>query len=174
MNSFKVVKQFDHVHNGTILDMSTHDNLLITCGYNLRHGNYIMDPLVKLFDLRMQKALPPVSFPAASFIRMHPKMTAAAIIGSNTGQFQVVDVLNPGAMKIYNATVNSYITAMDLSPSGDVLTIMDAEGVLQVWSSMGKRNFTEFGNPVEWPDPPTRPAVRIDNDTCVIPIPRAR
>jgi len=36
MNSFKVVKQFDHVHNGTILDMDTHDNVLITCGYNMR------------------------------------------------------------------------------------------------------------------------------------------
>jgi len=36
MNSFQVVKQFDHVHTGTILDMDTHDNLLITCGYSLR------------------------------------------------------------------------------------------------------------------------------------------
>ena len=115
----------------------------------------------------MQKALPPVSFPAASFIQMHPKMTAAAIIGSSSGQFQVVDVMNTSAMKIYNASVNTYVTAMDLSPSGDVLSIMDAEGVVQMWSSMGKRNFTEFGNPVEWPDPPTRPVVSIGENTLV-------
>lgn len=37
MNSLATVKQFDHVHTGTILDMDTHDNLLITCGYSLRY-----------------------------------------------------------------------------------------------------------------------------------------
>lgn len=36
MNSFKVVKEFPGVHNGTILDMDTHDNLMITCGYSMR------------------------------------------------------------------------------------------------------------------------------------------
>lgn len=130
-----------------------------------------MDPLVKVFDLRMQKALPPVSFPGASFIRMHPKMSAAAIIGSNNGQFQIVDVMNPGAMKIYNATVSSYITALELSPTGDILALMDAEGILQMWSSLGKRNFTEFGNLVEWPEPPSRPTVTITDNTYV---PRCR
>ena len=70
MNSFQVVKTFENVHTGTILDMDTHDNLLVTCGYSLRHGSYIVDPLVKVYDLRMQKALPPVSYPGASFIRM--------------------------------------------------------------------------------------------------------
>lgn len=132
-----------------------------------RHANFIVDPLVKVFDLRMQKALPPVSFPGASFIQMHPKMTAAAIIGSNTGQFQIVDVMNPGAMKIYNASTSSYVSAMQLSPTGDVLALLDAEGVLQMWSSMGKRNFTEFGNPVKWPEPPARSTVSITDSTYV-------
>lgn len=180
-NSFQVVKTFEGVHSGTILDIDTHDNLLITCGYSLRcfvqarrdvtptdenrHGNYIVDPLVKVYDLRMQKALPPISFPGANFIRMHPKMSAAAIIGSSAGQFQLVDVMNPGATKIYAATTSSYIKSLELSPSGDVLALMDAEGVLQLWSSMGKRNFTEFGNVVDWPEPPVRAAVHIGDTT---------
>lgn len=164
-NSFQVVKQFESAHNGTILDMDTRDNLLITCGYNLRHGNYIVDPLVKLYDLRMQKALPPISFPGASFIRMHPKMTAVALIGTNSGQFQAVDVTSPITTKIYNANVSTFVSAMELAPSGDVLAMLDAEGVLQLWSTLGNTKFTEFAAPIEWPEPPVRPNVTIIDNT---------
>jgi PAB-dependent poly(A)-specific ribonuclease subunit 2 len=127
----------------------------------------MVDPLVRLFDLRMQRALPPVSFPGAAYIKMHPKMSAAAIIGSTTGQFQVVDVMNPAAMKIYNATVGSYISNLELAPTGDVLAMVDSEGMLQLWSSMGKTNFTEFGVPIDWPEQHTRPNVALRDDTYV-------
>lgn len=36
MNTFNVVKEFQGVHNGTVLDMDTHDNLMISCGYVIR------------------------------------------------------------------------------------------------------------------------------------------
>lgn len=124
-----------------------------------------MEPLVKIYDLRMQKALPPVAFPAASFLRMHPKMTAAAIICSTSGAFQIADVMNPGACRLYHANIQTYITAMDLSPTGDFIAMADAEGMLQIWSSPGKKNFTDVGAPIDWPEPPVRSTVAIGEET---------
>lgn len=125
----------------------------------------MVDPLVKIYDLRMQKALPPVSFPGAAFLRMHPKMTAAAIIASSAGSFQVADVMNPGACRVYHANIQTYITAMDLSPTGDFLAMADAEGIVQIWSAPGKKQFTDVGAPIDWPEPPVRSTATIDDNT---------
>lgn len=127
----------------------------------------MIDPLVKIYDLRMQKALPPHSFPGAAFIRMHPKMTAAAIIASNNGQFENADVMNPSSIQLYHANIQTYLTAMDLSPTGDVLAMMDGEGILQLWTRSGKSNFTDLAAPIEWPEPVPQITTRILDDTWV-------
>lgn len=196
MNSFKVVQNFPQAHGSAISDIDTQANTLLTCGYSPRfyflsiipylqkrdfnrlqgnrQGTYHLDTLVKVYDLRMHKALPPIGFPSgAAFVRMHPKLTAAAIVASQAGQIQIIDIMNPAAMKLYHANVTSYITAMELAPSGDALALMDADGFLQLWGSPEKLRFTELMNPVEWPEPPTIPTVTINGDTSVPPL-RAR
>lgn len=118
----------------------------------------------------MNRALPPLGFPAgAAFVRMHPKMSASAIIASQAGQFQVIDINNPAALRLYHANVTTYVTAMELAPSGDALALMDADGYLQLWGSPEKMRFTELMNPVEWFEEPPRPGVAINDDTSVIP-----
>lgn len=116
----------------------------------------------------MMKALPPHSFPGASFIRMHPKMTASAIIASSTGQFENADIMNPGAVQLYHVNIQTYLTALDLSPTGDVLAMMDAEGHLQLWSRPGKANFTDLATPIDWPEPPMKSTTIITDDTYVV------
>lgn len=122
----------------------------------------------------MNRALPPLGFPAgAAFVRMHPKMSASAIIASQAGQFQVIDINNPAALRLYHANVTTYVTAMELAPSGDALALMDADGYLQLWGSPEKMRFTELMNPVEWFEEPPRPGVAISDDTSVVSFPRA-
>lgn len=121
----------------------------------------------------MNRALPPIGFPAgAAFVRMHPKMSASAIIASQAGQFQVIDINNPAALRLYHANVTTYVTAMELAPSGDALALMDADGYLQLWGSPEKMRFTELMNPVEWFEEPPRPGVAINDDTSVVLFPR--
>ncbi|PUU76126.1 ubiquitin carboxyl-terminal hydrolase-domain-containing protein [Tuber borchii] len=166
MNTFKVVKEFPQAHGSTISDLDTQGNTILTCGYSPRQGTYHLDTLVKVYDLRTNRALAPVGFPSgAAFARMHPKLSAAAIVASQAGQIQVVDIENPAAIKLYHANVTSYITAMELAPSGDALALMDADGYLQLWGCPDKLRFTELMNPVEWPEPPILPNVAIRDDT---------
>lgn len=117
----------------------------------------------------MNRALPPLGFPAgAAFVRMHPKMSASAIIASQAGQFQIIDINNPATLRLYHANVTSYVTAMELAPSGDALALMDADGYIQLWGAPDKMEFTELMNPVEWYEDPPRTGVTINDDTFVV------
>lgn len=109
---------------------------------------------------------------------MHPKLSGTAIIANRQGKVDIVDVNNPGATKSFQTSHYTHtahtahnqgtvLTQIELSPSGDVLAMMDSDGVLQMWSAFGKRNFTEFGAPVEWPEPPTRPSIVMTDTTYV-------
>lgn len=120
----------------------------------------------------MNRALPPLGFPAgAAFVRMHPKMSASAIIASQAGQFQIIDINNPATLRLYHANVTSYVTAMELAPSGDALALMDADGYVQLWGAPEKMRFTELMNPVEWYEDPPRPGVTVNDDTSVVSFP---
>ena len=122
----------------------------------------MLDPLVNVYDLRTYRPLPPIPFPAgAAFCRMHPKMSTTGIVASQTGQFHVTDIANPHVVNLRQASVTSYLSALELAPSGESLAICDADCMLQLWGSPEKMRFTEFHNPVEWPTAP-RPNPVID------------
>jgi PAB-dependent poly(A)-specific ribonuclease subunit 2 len=82
-------------HTGTISDLDVSGNLIVTCGFSERQGTLIIDPLVKVYDMRNMRSLAPIPFPnGPSFLKMHPKLSATVCIASQTGQFQMCDVGN--------------------------------------------------------------------------------
>jgi len=82
-------------HTGTISDLDVSGNLIVTCGFSERQGTLIIDPLVKVYDMRNMRSLAPIPFPnGPSFLKMHPKLSATVCIASQTGQFQLCDVGN--------------------------------------------------------------------------------
>ncbi|GAO46990.1 hypothetical protein G7K_1204-t1 [Saitoella complicata NRRL Y-17804] len=163
--TFKVQHRFA-AHTGTITDMDTQGNLLLTCGFSARHGQYVLDPIVKVFDLRTMRPLVPIPFPAGpTFIRMHPKLPSA-IITAQMGQYHITDVNNVSDLKLRQATTVSFISAVDLSPSGDAFALADADGIVQLWGTSDEPSFSEFASPVDWPDPVvTPPKVEFKDDT---------
>jgi hypothetical protein len=54
-------------------------------------------------------------------------------VASQTGQLQVVDLMNPNAINLRQANV-SFMLGIDLSPSGEALAINDAECAIQSYS----------------------------------------
>lgn len=56
------------------------------------------DPLVKVYDLRTMRALPPIPFPSGpAFIHVLPKRTSSLVVTSLQGLVNVVDASDPGA-----------------------------------------------------------------------------
>ena len=140
-----------------------------------RPTGYVLDPLVKRWDIRNLRSLVPIPSYAPSSIRMHPKFTNTAIIAQRSGQFNFVDVDNTTLNHLYHASMPSEsaaLTKLAVSPSGEALAFADNEGLIQLWArgSLGEVQFTEYSSPIEWPYTPQDHLPAIDINDTEIPL----
>ncbi|KAJ5105410.1 hypothetical protein NUU61_002757 [Penicillium alfredii] len=157
LSDFSIVKTWK-AHGAAVNDMDARNDLLVTCGFSVRHGGSpIVDPLANVYDLKTLSPLPPIPFHAgAAYVRMHPKLHTTSFVASQSGQVQVVDLMNPNAINLRQANVNVML-GIDLSPSGEALAIIDAECSIHLWGSPTKIHFNEMSKETEFADVPTRP-----------------
>jgi PAB-dependent poly(A)-specific ribonuclease subunit 2 len=154
-STLKVVKIWQ-AHLGVINDMDAKADYLVTCGLSPRQQHGMMhDPLANVFDLKTLTPLPPIPFqPGAAFVRMHPKMSTTSIVASQTGQLQVVDIMNPHTVNLKQAHIydNNFLTAVELAPSGEALALASSMCQIHLWGSPSRLKFAEFSNPMTFPD----------------------
>lgn len=157
LGDFSVVKSWK-AHGTAVNDMDARNDLLVTCGFSARHlGAPIVDPLANVYDLKTLTPLPPIPFHAgAAYVRMHPKLHTTSFVASQTGQLQVIDLMNPNSVNLRQANV-TLMLGIDLSPSGEALAIIDAEAAIHLWGSPSKIHFNEMSKETEFADVPTRP-----------------
>lgn len=157
MGDFRVVKSWK-AHSAAVNDMDARSDFLVTCGFSLRHlGTPIVDPLANVYDLKTLAPLPPIPFHAgAAYVRMHPKMHTTSFVASQTGQLQVVDLMNPTAISLRQANV-AFILGIEIAPSGEALAINDAECSIHLWGSPTKVHFNEMSKQPEFADVAPRP-----------------
>lgn len=152
--SFSVIKSWK-AHLGWINDMDANPNFLVTCGWS-PHQQFgsMLDPLAKVFDLKTLMPLPPVPFHVgAAHVRMHPRMLDTGIIASRTGQLQFVDITSGTMVGMRQLNLmDSQLTCLDVSASGEAIAVADASFYLQLWGSPSGVRFTNYSNPTEFPD----------------------
>ncbi|KAH7032044.1 ubiquitin carboxyl-terminal hydrolase-domain-containing protein [Linnemannia elongata] len=154
-------------HTGTISDLDVSGNLIVTCGFSERQGTLIIDPLVKVYDMRTMRSLAPIPFPnGPSFLKMHPKLSTTVCIASQTGQFQMCDVGNlTSGIQFYQINTASYVNCFDISYSGEMVALGDATNVVHMWGDKQEPQMNHFSNPIDAPTMPVPPTVAVgDND----------
>lgn len=148
-----VIKSWQ-AHTASINDMSAQNNYLVTCGWSTRpYGPPMLDILAKIFDLRKLEQLPPIPFPGgAAFVQMHPKMSTTSVVASQSGQLQVVDLMNPNTSNLHQANLSSYMLSLVLAPSGAAWALTDQENMVHIWGPQKKLQFTDYAHPTEFAD----------------------
>lgn len=122
-------------HSGSIADLVICGVTVLTCGFHIRYGNYSLESMVKVFDIRSLRPLIPIQFGAGpTFLQSHPKMTTSALMVSHSGQLQIIDVGNPADINLRQLSVMSYLTAFDISSSGEAMVYTDAENNIHLWA----------------------------------------
>ena len=137
------------------------DGLICKCNpysADCRSGHPLPDPLVRLYDIRTLRALPPISFPAGpAFAVLHPTDPSKLVISSQQGMLQVIDMASGSSGSFAQLDVTSYITSMALSSAGDYLAFGDGDGQIHLWTSLSTEDpLPPFASGIrtEWPDPP--------------------
>ncbi|THV07954.1 hypothetical protein K435DRAFT_815204 [Dendrothele bispora CBS 962.96] len=144
-------------HYSGIQGLQTIGNFIFTIGLSLRQGRPFPDPLVKVYDLRSLRPLPPVPFSSSpAFINVVPRRSSSVAVTSNQGLINIVDATNLGATsEFYQFDLTSYVTSVAVSPTGAYIACGDAEGVVHMKSQTeeGSTPLNGFdGQPVEWAD----------------------
>lgn len=161
--SLVVLKQWQAQTSG-FSGIDAKSDFLVTCGWTQRNfGALAPDPIAKVFDLKKMEQAPPISFPAgAAFVQIHPKMSTTCVIGSRSGQLQVVDMMNANTSNI--RYLPSQLDDFIMSPSGNIWILVDQLNVIHVWGAMGKLAFNENPDETEFADE-TAPVPYLDVDS---------
>lgn len=170
-NSLQVIRTLP-AHSGPVSDMDCSGSTVLSCAYSPRKNGYMPEPLVSIFDLRAMKPLPPVAFPAgAGFVRCLPKLTSCCVVASPSGQLQFIDIANSANVYLYQSAASSPLTGIDISPSGEYMTLTDSEGFVQLWTNgSGAASFAEFPGPIEFPTSQEDYLHQIDVDDLSTPL----
>ena len=167
LTDYQLLKSWK-AHSTAVNDMDARNDFLVTCGFSIRQlGVPIVDPLANVYDLKSLTSLPPIPFHAgAAYVRLHPKLQTTSFVASQTGQMQVVDLMNPVNVMLKQANVQ-FMLGMEIASSGDAVALTDTNGWIYLWGSPSKVRFnniskeTEFGDPlpqnvpqVDWDDAP--------------------
>ncbi|KAF2091807.1 hypothetical protein K490DRAFT_70560 [Saccharata proteae CBS 121410] len=161
--NFRVVKKWK-AHKEWINDMDAKSDFLVTCGYSRRQmQTYILDPFAYVYDLKTLLPLPPIPFHVgAAFVRMHPRMSTTSIVASQSGQLQVVDLMNPNTANVRQVNLyETFLTGLEMAPSGEALALSDSLCSVRIWGSPTKVRFTDQSQPTEFPDH-TLPHPKLD------------
>ena len=151
----------------SIYGMDAQNNYLVACGWVNRAQGPMLAGFVNVYDLRTASQMTPVSFHAgAAFVQMHPRMSTTCIVASQSGQLQVIDVVNPNAIVLKQINISTYMSNMVLAPTGEALAVSDADGYIHLWGSPSKLQFCEYtSQALEWGDTPEPvPPVDIDSE----------
>ncbi|XP_006458223.1 hypothetical protein AGABI2DRAFT_183307 [Agaricus bisporus var. bisporus H97] len=147
-------------HQCSIQGLQTTGNYIFTIGQSERQSRPIPDPLVKVYDLRTMRALPPMPFSSnPAFINVLPKRSSSIAVVSDQGLIHVMDASNiSAASEFYQLNVTSYITSMSISPTGTFMAFGDADGTIHMMSQAEEGSNMPFngfdGQPITWMDTP--------------------
>jgi len=152
IRSLQLVKTWQ-AHTSRINDMDARHDFLVTCGWTIRpHGPPSLENLAKVYDLKRLEQLTPLPFPTgAAYIQIHPKMSTTGVIGSTSGQLQIVDLMNPNTANM--KMLSTYMSNFVMSPSGNVWVMVDRENTLHLWGSPERMQFNDVSKSTEFADP---------------------
>ncbi|XP_077977957.1 PAN2-PAN3 deadenylation complex catalytic subunit PAN2-like [Glandiceps talaboti] len=144
-------------HTGTLSDFDVHGNQLVTCGFSNRRGNLAIDRFLKVYDMRVMRALPPLQIPVEPmFLRFVPTYTSRLAVVTQHGQFQLLDpggLVTPGNMMLYHVNIfGEMIQAFDVSSTCQALVFGESGGYVHLWADREGAHYNDFPNETEFAD----------------------
>ncbi|KAI9355730.1 ubiquitin carboxyl-terminal hydrolase-domain-containing protein [Zopfochytrium polystomum] len=155
-------------YSGSLTVLEATGSTMVMCGFGMRGGQQVMEPMLKLYDLRMHKYLPPIPFPTgASALKFNPALPSKLLACSRSGEFQICDLGNPSLVQFYQASIQGFLTAADFSSTGENVIITGSDGSLSVMGEKDEIKFNLFSQEIEMPDAPSIPSISIPVESDV-------
>ncbi|KAM8975802.1 PAN2-PAN3 deadenylation complex catalytic subunit PAN2 isoform 2-T2 [Pelodytes ibericus] len=155
LRTFNMEHEFD-AYSGSLSDFDVHGNLVVTCGFSSRMNVLTCDRFLKVFDLRMMRAITPLQVHVDPlFLRFVPTYTSRLAIISQRGQCQFCEPtgLASPADIFHVSTMSQAIMSFDVSASKQVLAFGDSDGCVHLWSATPDATFNTYPRDTEFAMP---------------------
>lgn len=144
-------------HAGQLSDFDVRGNHLVTCGFSMRNGQYIPDRFLMVFDLRMNRAIAPITMYYPPYLlRFVPLYASKFCVVSPTGKFQLLDTSGystpPPFVHELELPMGSSVVSMDVSSSSQALAFGDTSGCIHLMGASAEAMFNNFSQPSEFAD----------------------
>ncbi|XP_075055645.1 PAN2-PAN3 deadenylation complex catalytic subunit PAN2 isoform X2 [Mixophyes fleayi] len=152
LRTFNVEHEFD-AYSGSLSDFDVHGNLVVTCGFSSRMNVMACDRFLKVYDLRMMRAITPLQVHIDPlFLRFVPTYTSRLAIISQRGQCQFCEPtgLASPADIFHVSTVSQLIMSFDVSASKQVLAFGDSDGCIHLWADTPEATFNTYPRDTEF------------------------
>ncbi|KAG8904957.1 poly(A)-specific ribonuclease [Tulasnella sp. 403] len=159
-DGFGATQSSAFAHAGGVQDLEVSGNYVYSCGWSFGQARPLLDPLVKVYDIRTMRTLAPIQFSqGATHVNVHPKKSSSLVVTSAQGLVAVIDLLNPVSGNEYHQLgIASYVSAVAVNPTGSYIAFGDADGYIHmITSGSGEERipWNGFdGQPPPWPDQP--------------------
>lgn len=152
LRTFAAEHEFD-AYSGSLSDFDVHGNLLVTCGFSSRMNGLACDRFLKVYDLRMMRAITPLQVHVDPlFLKFIPTYTSRLAIISQTGQCQFCEptgLANPADIFHVN-TVGQLIMTFDVSASKQAMVFGDSEGCVHLWADSPEVTFNAYSRETDF------------------------
>ncbi|XP_060620065.1 PAN2-PAN3 deadenylation complex catalytic subunit PAN2 isoform X1 [Anolis sagrei] len=152
LRTFAVEHEFD-AYSGSLSDFDVHGNLLVTCGFSSRMNGLACDRFLKVYDLRMLRAITPLQVHIDPlFLKFIPTYTSRLAIISQTGQCQFCEptgLANPADIFHVN-TVGQLIMSFDVSATKQAMVFGDSEGCVHLWADSPEITFNAYSRETDF------------------------
>ncbi|KAM4699078.1 PAN2-PAN3 deadenylation complex catalytic subunit PAN2 [Discoglossus pictus] len=152
LRTFKAEHEFD-AYSGSLSDFDVHGNLLVTCGFSSRMNGLACDRFLKVYDLRMMRAITPLQVHVDPlFLRFIPTYTSRLAIISQRGECQFCEPtgLASPADVFHVGTVSQAIMSFEVSSSKQVLAFGDSDGCIHLWADSPDATFNDYSRDTEF------------------------
>ncbi|XP_075757995.1 PAN2-PAN3 deadenylation complex catalytic subunit PAN2 isoform X2 [Pelodiscus sinensis] len=152
LRTFAMEHEFD-AYSGSLSDFDVHGNLLVTCGFSSRMNGLACDRFLKVYDLRMMRAITPLQVHVDPlFLKFIPTYTSRLAIISQTGQCQFCEptgLASPADIFHVN-TVGQLIMTFDVSASKQAMVFGDSEGCVHLWADSPEVTFNAYSRETDF------------------------
>ncbi|XP_044758606.1 PAN2-PAN3 deadenylation complex catalytic subunit PAN2 [Coccinella septempunctata] len=143
-------------HSGSLSDFDVQGNLLVTCGFSTRHGNLTVDRFLKVYDLRMMRAISPIAVVTDPlYLRFLPSVSSRLVVVSGIGQIQLCDTIALAEPRICLHQIDppgGMCMTFDISASSQAMAFGDNMGQIHLFSTCPEPIFNTYSNITEHAD----------------------
>ncbi|CAI5444895.1 unnamed protein product [Caenorhabditis angaria] len=156
-------------HGDHISDFDVQGSKLITCGFSQRLKSSHGDPFVKIFDLRMYKAMAPIPLAfAPRFARFMPSYCEKLVVVSQNGGVRISELNSNGVGTSIIVDMNG-LSSFDFSTSKQFMCFGDFGGGLSVYADRDEAVINEDSYDTIFAFPPVGPPVSFNIEETTTP-----